>query len=82
MGIEILETGAVHVHRPDREWLLAVRNGLLSYEALVDLAGSYETRLAELSSTSRLPEAPDVNAAEQMVVEMHDRFLSEDRVTP
>jgi len=80
MGMEILETGQVHVYRPDREWLLAVRNGLLSYEALVGLAGSYETRLAGLSATSRLPVAPDVDAAEQMVVEMHDRFLKEGRV--
>ena len=42
----------------------------------------YETRLAGLSATSRLPEAPDVDAAEQMVVEMHDRFLWEGRVIP
>jgi hypothetical protein len=54
---------------------------LLSYEDLIVMVGTYEARLAELSATSRLPETPDVDAAEQMVVEMHDRFLREDRGT-
>jgi predicted nucleotidyltransferase len=75
MGMEILETGQVRVYRPDREWLLAVRNGLLSYEAMITLAGDYETRLSELSAMSRLPEAPDADAVEEMVVGMYDRFL-------
>lgn len=29
MGVEILSTGQVHVYRPDRDWLLEVRHGLI-----------------------------------------------------
>ena len=75
MGTEILETGQVQVYRPDREWLAAVRNGLLTYEELLDLAASYETRLGELYEHSSLPDGPDSEAAEALVVELQERFL-------
>ena len=32
MGAEILKSGQVHVYRPDGEWLMAVRDGLLTHE--------------------------------------------------
>jgi predicted nucleotidyltransferase len=77
MGAEILETGQVLVYRRDREWLAAVRNGLLSYEELLELATAYEARLGELHDSSSLPEEPDSEAAEAIVVELQLRFLSE-----
>ena len=54
----------MHVYRPDREWLLAVRNGLLKDAELLALATEYETRLATLRATSTLPEASDVAQVE------------------
>lgn len=74
-GMEILETGQVHVYRPDREWLMAVRHGLLSYEELLALAATYEARLGQLYATSPLPEEPDADAAEALVMELQERFL-------
>jgi predicted nucleotidyltransferase len=74
-GIELLETGQLHVYRPDREWLRAVREGLLSYEELRELAATYEARLGKLYETSPLPEAPDAEAIEALVVELQERFL-------
>lgn len=79
MGGEILETGQVHVYRPDREWLMAVRNGLLSYKELLELAAAYEARLGELFERSPLPAAPDAAAAEALVVELQECFLWETR---
>jgi len=75
MGMEILETGEVHVYRPDREWLLAVRNGLLQYEELLALAAEYEARLAALQAASTLPEAPDVARVEDLVVTLQGEWL-------
>lgn len=75
MGMEILETGEVHVYRPDREWLLAVRNGLLQYKELLALAAEYEARLATLQVASTLPEAPDVERVEDMVVTLQGEWL-------
>jgi len=79
MGAEILETGQVRVYRPDREWLAAVRNGLLTYEELLELAAAYEARLGQLYGCSSLPEEPDSAAAEALVVELQERFLWETR---
>ncbi|HNT74623.1 MAG TPA: nucleotidyltransferase domain-containing protein [Anaerolineae bacterium] len=77
MGMEILATGEVHVYRPDREWLLAVRNGLLTYEELLALAAEYEARLSPLATTTHLPEAPDAAQVAALVVELQTRHLQE-----
>ncbi len=79
MGIEILETGQVNVYRHDREWLRAVRDGLLSYEELIEMAAVYKTRLEKLSQASPLPKEPDFDAAETLVIELQERFLWETR---
>jgi predicted nucleotidyltransferase len=59
MGMEILETGKVHVFREDREELKAIRNGAWTYEEVVDYADKCEERLNELYKTSKLPHNPD-----------------------
>jgi len=79
MGMEILETGEVHVHRPDRAWLRGVREGALSYEELLELAAEYETRLAALQETSSLPEEPPYEEVEALVIAIQERFLWETR---
>jgi len=58
-GIEILKTGHVQVFRPDREELLAIRNGAWTYEELVEFAEKSEAELNELYKTSKLPKQPD-----------------------
>jgi predicted nucleotidyltransferase len=75
MGREILSEGEVRVQRPDAEWLKRVREGLLSYEELLALAKQAEAELAELQQRSTLPDAPEVAAAEALVVELHEQFL-------
>jgi hypothetical protein len=81
MGVEILSTSQVHVYRPDREWLLEVRHGLLSYEELLEVAASYEARLGELYETSSLPDQANFEAAEALVAELQEQYLWETRHT-
>lgn len=56
---EILETGRVVVKRPDREELLAIRNGAWSYEQIVEWAEREEAAMGELYDKSSLPHHPD-----------------------
>lgn len=77
MGIEILETGKVHVYRSDREWLRGVREGALAYEEVLALASEYEARLAILEAVSSLPVEPDQEQAERLVMDLQERFLWE-----
>ncbi len=76
MGREILEEGVVRVFRPDADWLRGVRGGALSYEDLLELARAEVEALPALAATSSLPERPDRDAAEALVIELHERFLA------
>lgn len=58
MGLEILGEGKVRVFRPDREELLAIRNGAWEYEKVVEFADESDKKLDELYKTSKLPKEP------------------------
>lgn len=75
MGIEILRSGQVWVRRPDADWLREIRNGALSYEQLLEWVKSAESELALAESTSALPEEPDLDWAECLVVDTTEAFL-------
>lgn len=77
MGCEILQEGAVRVHRPDAEWLKSIREGLLSYEELLEWAHRQEETLKTAEGISPLPDSPDFDRVERLVVEITERFLSE-----
>ena len=75
MGIEVVRDGVVQVLRPDGDWLLQIRNGLLTYEELMSLVGEYDQALKEAESISPLPRKPDFDAAARLVIEMHEESL-------
>ncbi|WP_047153112.1 nucleotidyltransferase domain-containing protein [Aneurinibacillus tyrosinisolvens] len=57
MGCEILETGAMQVHRTqDRPLLLSIRNGEKSWEDIFELAYSLEKRLEAALAHTALPQ--------------------------
>lgn len=75
MGIEILLSGEVLVRRPDAEWLLSIRRGALTYEALLEWVKAAEAQLGKAEQESDLPEEPDFRWAEQLVVETTEAYL-------
>jgi predicted nucleotidyltransferase len=75
MGCEILDQGEVHVFRPDADWLRGVRGGQLSYQELLEWVREMEQRLADFEEKSTLPEAPDFDKAEEMVIGITEQFL-------
>lgn len=76
MGIEILRTGEVQVRRRDGSWLRGIRDGRLSYEELLDWVKSAESDLALAESGSSLPDEPDFDWAEAMVVKTTEAYLT------
>jgi predicted nucleotidyltransferase len=75
---EIMDLGKVIVRRPDREELLAIKNGQVSYEALIQEAEELEAKCAVLYETSQaLPKHPDINKIDAFVVDLTERYLSE-----
>ncbi len=77
MGIEIMSGQGVIVKRPDRDELMAIRNGQMTYEELVALAADYERRLEELYATSDLPHAPDGDKINRLLLEIYHDFWTQ-----
>lgn len=77
MGIEILETGQVNVLRPDREELLAIRNGIWTYDKLIWVAEAYEKDLDRLYATSKLPKKPNHKAINELLIKITEEFFNE-----
>ncbi len=75
MGEETLREGIVRVRRPDREWLLGVRDGALEYAEVLRLAAESEQRLQRLMENSPLPPEPAVDRANALLVEMQEQYL-------
>jgi predicted nucleotidyltransferase len=76
MGHEILAEGAVRVRRPDADWLRSIRAGAMSYDKLIEYATEQEAQISGLVRNSALPDAPDEQAVENLVIALHERFLA------
>ena len=59
MAEELLRDGVILVKRPDREELLAIRNGAWPYDTLMSWAEETFVRIEERASTSTLPDHPN-----------------------
>lgn len=74
---EIMLTGKVIVKRPDRDDLLGVRAGNLSYEFLIEEAERLERECDEIykTGTSPLPKVPDRESLDRLVIQLTDEYL-------
>ncbi len=76
MGAEILETGQVNVRRADREALLAIRDGALSYDDLEARAEALHQRVRAAAKTSSLPAEADEDALDALCVSIIEEVLA------
>jgi len=72
---EILEHGKVIVKRPDREFLLSIRNGVWNFEKIIEWAEKQEQKLNELYKTSKLPNTPNRVKIDNLCIELIEEFL-------
>lgn len=66
MAVEILNDGAVVVERPDRDDLLAVRDGAWTYERLLDEIDALRAAVDDAAQASPLPPEPDDDALDEL----------------
>jgi predicted nucleotidyltransferase len=76
MAEEIAREQTIHVRRPDRAFLLQVRSGHYTYDALLAMADERLERIREAYEQSRLPDNPDMTYAEQLLVYMRETLYS------
>ena len=75
MAVEILLEERVVVGRPDREELLAVRDGAWSYDELIEQCDKLEAGIQAAAQQSRLPEEPDQQTLDQLCVSIVEEVL-------
>lgn len=73
---EILTTGEVLVRRPDRDELLAIRQGAWSFDRLREWALAEDAAMDALAKASPLPHAPDRKALDALCVELVEASLA------
>lgn len=73
MGIEALRDGEIIVKRPDAEELLAIRNGKLTYEEILEYAEHMDHEIREVwYKKTELPKKPDVKIAAEVLMRVQE----------
>ncbi len=72
MAEEIAVEKQIHVYRKDRDFLFRVKNGEFLYEELVKMANEKIARIEHLYATSDLPDMPDENHINGLLVKMRE----------
>jgi hypothetical protein len=69
-GLEILQTGELRVRRGDAEDLNAVRDGALSFEALLEAASRLQSEIEETAHRTALPADVDEAFVDGLLLEL------------
>lgn len=69
---QIMTQGTITNKRSNREQLLSIKNGQLSYDELIQLAESLLADIENAAMSSSLPEVPNSDKAIQILVDMRD----------
>lgn len=75
-GLDILENGVVPVRRPDREYLMDIRNGKFTYEEIVAESEKLTKKVEEISKKSSLKDAPNYDLAKEIMLEIYKKQWS------
>lgn len=70
MGLEILRDGELRVRRPDAEELNAVRDGALSYDALLEMATALEREMQDAVRSGTLPADVDPGFVDALALDV------------
>ncbi len=76
---EILTTGEVLVKRPDREEILGIKMGSMTYEQIITYADEQDKKLAELYKTTKLRKYPDRAFLDKLCVSIVNHSLNNDK---
>jgi len=76
MAGEIAQFKEIRVHRHDREFLLKIRSGAFQFEELMEMVEAKIRHIEQLYNESDLPELPDENEGERVLIAIREAFYS------
>lgn len=71
---EIGKYGTLNIRREDRDYLLSIKRGEFQYNVLVELAEAKIESINEVYQKSSLPDQPNLNALNTVLIEMRKEF--------
>ncbi|WP_187261737.1 nucleotidyltransferase domain-containing protein [Pontibacter beigongshangensis] len=78
MAEEIASQGQIIVRRPNRDFLLQIKSGAFEYAELLAIAEERIAGMDALYETSALPEEPDLERLNRLLVEVRKEFYKTD----
>lgn len=76
MAKEIATTGTLHTNRPDKEFLMDIRNGKYSYEYIVEYAEQEEEEVRRLFDESNLPYTVDYIKIDNLLLDVFEKYYN------
>ena len=73
---ELLTTGKITLPRPDREHLLAIKNGLYSFEQLMEKFDKVNDELEEIYKNSILPKKPQLIKVDDLCIKIIEQHVN------
>jgi uncharacterized protein len=70
VGLEILQTGELRVRRADADELNAIRDGVLSYDKLLEMAAGLQQQMQSAAARSPLPNDVDYERVDRLVLDL------------
>ena len=78
MAIEIGKVHQVNVKRPNRDFLLGIKNGNYEYEELLIMADERQREMEEVFEKSILPDKPDFGVISDLTYRLREQFYQEE----
>jgi uncharacterized protein len=73
MAIEIAQGKGVNLIRPDREWLLSVRKGLVKYDDIMNLIEEKKEKMDEAFKNCDLPDDVDLDMVHDIIIQIRNK---------
>lgn len=77
MANEIALEKKINTRRSDRDFLLCIRSGAYEYDELLQMANAKMQQVKESFDKSNLPDTPDKDVIERLLVDMRKEFYEE-----
>jgi hypothetical protein len=74
-AIELLETERITFPRPNADRLLSVKKGEVQYQEVSEYLDELLLRVEDASKESSLPEKPNFEAIDELIVDLHRRMI-------
>ncbi len=78
MAIEIGKDREINVQRPNRNFLLDIKNGIYEYEDLLIMAQERQEEMEKFFENSKLPERPNIELISELAYKLRDKFYKDE----